>query len=311
MPPRLGETGETDRGQATAEYVGVVLLVAVLVGALAVAVGPSLPGGGLARAVAERLLCAVGSSPVCDRGPAERPTALEAAYGSEVAALLARNAPDLYFEGDDFASLPVDFRDCRSRSCADTIRRGAVRATQTGLPPTAFTHVVDCRRRSGGLAAARSGDDEADCSGPRAGKVYLQYWLYYPDSLTHGLGRVGGYHLDDWESFQTRIDSGGSSVSRASSHHGYNGRAGGIGSIGSDTGWSPRSAWEPGTRALHIAAGSHAGTTQPALGDDRAIHREDLVLVPAEPIAAASTPDFAISPPWEKNVWRDPESTGT
>ncbi len=223
---------------------------------------------------------------------------------------MERNAPDIFFAGDDFASMPVDFRDCRSRSCADTIRRGVIRATQTGLPPTAFTHVVDCRRSPTARGPSPIAGD-ADCGGSRAGHVYLQYWLYYPDSLTHGLGRLGGYHLDDWESFQTRLDGRGSTLSRASSHHGYNGREGGIGSIGSDTGWSPRSAWEPGTRALHVTAGSHAGATQPALGDVRAVHREDLVLVPAEPIAASPTPDFAVAPPWEKEVWRDPESTGT
>lgn len=306
-PPRRRES---ERGQATAEYIGVVLLVAVVLGALAAAVGPSLPGGGFARAIARGLLCAVGSESQCGDEGVGRQTPLEEAYGAELAAMVEHNAPDIFFEGDDFASLPVDFRDCRSRSCADTIRRGSVHASQTGLPPTAFTHVVDCRGRPEAIGAARRSEG-LDCSGARAGHVYIQYWLYYPDSLTHGLGRVGGYHLDDWESFQTRIGPDGEVDSRASSHHGYNGRGGGIGSIGSDTGWAPRPAWEPNTRALHVAAGSHAGTTQPAVGDDRAIHREDLNLVPAEPIAGASSADFAISPPWEKAVWLDPESMET
>ncbi len=301
---------ESECGQATPEYVGLVLLVAALMGGAAILVGPSLPGAGLVRAVASGLLCSLGSRAACGDTELAELSPLESAYGPELAAMVEHNAPDLFFESDDFASLPVDFRDCRSRSCADTIRDGAVHATQAGIPPTAFTHVVDCRGGPGALAAARR-TDGVDCSGARAGRVYIQYWLYYPDSLTHGLGRVGGYHLDDWESFQTRVDTGGDVYSRASSHHGYNGRNGGFGSIGSDTGWAPRSAWEPGTRALHVAAGSHAGTTQPAFGDDRAIHREDLVLVPAEPLAGSSRADFAITPPWEKAVWRDPESTGT
>ena len=290
---------EPESGQASPEYAGLVLLVAIVLGGLAAAFGPALPGGGTAGALARSLLCVVRSTSRCASAEDSEPSPLEAAYGPELAAIVERNAPDLFFEGDDFASLPVDFRDCRSRSCADTIRRGAVDRTQTGLAPTAFTHVVDCR------------DGGAFCGGSRAGRIYIQYWLYYPDSLTHGLGRVGGYHLDDWESLQTRIDPGGAVVSRASSHHGYNGREGGLGSIGSDTGWSPRSAWEPGTGALHVAAGSHAGTTEPALGDDRAIHREDLVLVPAEPLADSSRTDFAITPPWDKAVWRDPEAKGT
>ena len=44
----------------------------------------------------------------------------------------------------------------------------------------------------------------ADCSGERAGKRYLQYWLYWPDSQTEPFGERG-YHPDDWESFQVRI----------------------------------------------------------------------------------------------------------
>ena len=220
-----------------------VLLVAALFAVFAAIAGPSLPGGGIARALADGLLCAVGSSDRChgsEPGTAVSPTV--AAYGHEIAAMLDRSAPDIFFEADDFVSLPVDFRDCRERRCADTVRAGSVHATQTGLPPVAFTHVIDCRRAPAPASRPAGG---YDCSGARAGHVYLQYWLYYPDSLTHGLGRVGGFHLDDWESYQTRIDGDGSAAARASSHHGYNGRQGGIASIGSDTGWSPRSGVGP------------------------------------------------------------------
>ncbi len=88
-------------------------------------------------------------------------------------------------------------------------------------------------------------------------------------------------------------------------------RSGGVGSIGSDTGWSPRPGWDTSLNVLHVAAGSHAGTTQISYGDSRAIHRDDLVLIPAEPLAGSSPAGFAVSPPWEKAVWRDPESMGT
>jgi hypothetical protein len=125
------------------------------------------------------------------------------------------------------------------------------------------------------------------------------------------LGRVGGFHEDDWESFQIRVDADGSAVSRASSHHGYNGRSGGIGSLGSDTGWNPRPGWDTSLNTLHVAAGSHAGTTGVAFGDSRAIHRDDLILIPAEPLARSSRATFAVSAPWEKLVWLDPESMGT
>ena len=225
MTARFRSRRDSQAGQATLEYAGVLLLVAALLAVLAAIAGPSLPGVGLVRTIADRLLCAVGSPDRChDSEPGTGVSPTVAAYGHEIAVMLERSAPDIFFEADDFVSLPVDFRDCRERRCADTIRAGSVHATQTGLPPVAFTHVIDCRRSAPPAGPAGG----YDCSGDRAGRVYLQYWLYYPDSLTHGLDRVGGFHLDDWESFQTRIDGDGTAAARASSHHGYNGRQGGI-----------------------------------------------------------------------------------
>ena len=298
--------GGGEEGQATAEYAGLVLIVAVILGAL-VAAAPALPGGGLARAVASKLVCAVKDSGACGAEAAElaaRPSPTERAYGAEVAAALAEHAPTIAFESDDFASLPVDYRECRARSCADTILHGSIQHTQTGLEPTAFTHVVDCR--DGAPDAARY-----DCSGERAGSLYLQYWLYYPDSETHGLGRVGGYHSDDWESYQVRVDRHDHAMARASSHHGYNGRDGG--DVGSDTGWwGEDPSWDEVLGQLHVAAGSHAGMAAIGSSDDRRIEPANLRLIPAEPIARGGrAPSFAITPPWEKEVWRNPESAGT
>lgn len=286
-----------ESGQTTAEYAGLVLLAAAAFAVVLVLAGARPPGSGLARAVADALVCAVGR---CE-GSAQSPAA---AYPEEVAALLAEHAPSVFFEPDDFVSLPVDFRRCRSRACADTIDAGRIEATQTGLRPVAFTHVVDCRDRARARVAGY------DCAGAR-GSVYLQYWLYYPESLTHGLGRVGGFHRDDWESLQVRIGPGGRVLARASSHHGYNGARGGLASIGSDTGLQPRPAWEPWSGALHVAAGSHAGTTAPAIGDSRAIRAGDLVLIPAEPIARSTRARFDVAPPWLKEVWSRPEAMGT
>jgi hypothetical protein len=295
-------------GQATPEYVGLVLLVATVLGALLTIAGPALPGGGVARAVASKLVCAVKGSGECGgtaTALAARPTATQRAYGADVAALLAEHVPTIAFEADDFVSLPVDYRECRQRSCADSILHGSIQHTQTGLEPTVFTHVVDCTDAAG---AARRG---YDCSGERAGNVYLQYWLYYPDSETHGLGSVGGYHSDDWESYQVRVAEDGTATARASSHHGYNGRRGG--DVGSDTGWWGHDpGWDSVLGQLHVAAGSHAGMSAIGEGDDRRIEPSNLRLVPAEPIARGGrAPSFAITPPWEKEVWSDPESSGT
>lgn len=293
-------------GQATPEYVGVVLLLAAFFGLL-VAAGPALPGGGLARAVASKLVCAVRGTGECGARATELaalPSPTEREYGPELAALIAERAPTIAFEPDDFASLPVDYRECRERACADTIRHGSVERTQTGLEPTAFVHVVDCR---GGAATA----GRYDCTGERAGNLYLQYWLYYPDSATHGLGRVGGYHRDDWESYQVKIGTDGTTLARASSHRGYNGHHGG--DIGSDTGWwASGTGWAEYLGELHVAGGSHAGMAKIGADDDRRIEPGNLRLIPAEPLARrGGAPSFAVTPPWEKEVWWDPEATGT
>ncbi len=219
--------------------------------------------------------------------------------------MLAERAPTIWFEQDDFVSLPVDYRECRARSCADTISHGSLQHTQTGLQPTVFTHVIDCRDPD---AAAAEG---YDCSGERAGNVYLQYWLYYPDSLTHGLGRVGGYHQDDWESYQVKVDpETGATLARASSHHSYNGREGG--DIGTDIG-RPRA--PAGTRSSASFTSPPAATPacpQAGADDDRRIEPGNFRLVPLEPIAKrGDAPSFEVSPPWDKGVWGDPESMGT
>ena len=99
----------------------------------------------------------------------------------------------------------------------------------------------------------------------RRGRLYghVQFWLYYP-TAGPASSLTGGYHLDDWESFQVRVDPEGAALARASSHHSYNGRSGGLGSVASDAGWDPRSGWDTILGQLHVAAGSHAGTTQAA-----------------------------------------------
>jgi hypothetical protein len=290
-----------ERGQGTVEWVGAMLLIATILLAIAAALGPRVPGGELARAIAGTMLCAVrAQTRDCDEAAGD--PGLREAYG-ELAAEVRRHAPALLFEGGEFASLPVDFRSCRARSCADSVRVGAIRRSQGNEPPTAFVRVIDCRSAP---------PPEVDCSGERQGRLYLQYWFYYPDSATRPWGR-SGYHLDDWESLQVRIDADGTARSRASSHHGYNGRRPGpLGGL-SDAGVIVRPAWDEPTGLLHVAAGSHAGRTAPRPGDPRGVRRRELRLVPLEPIAAgpAGGDAFAITPPWRKPVWRDPESPDT
>jgi hypothetical protein len=324
--------GTSERGQGTVEWVGLIGVVALMLMGL-VAVGVRLPGADLARAVASRILCAASLADGCGDEPV-----LIATYGDEVGRLVRQHMPTLLFERGSRA-LPVDFRRCRQTACGDGTPRGLVHLTDEGLHVTAFVHVIDCRtgaegaNDSGAWGASGAGDDAAEgdaapnCSGERAGNLYIQYWLYYPDSATlRGVPIAGdlGYHHDDWESVQIRIGGDGSVDERASSHDGYNATQSvandasdaGIGPLSEAAeliGARPRNGWGAETHLLLVSGGSHAGNTDGYLNIDRVTPGRRVHLVPLEPLAAAegSSYRFAVTPPWRKRVWRDPEAAGT
>jgi hypothetical protein len=316
-----------ERGQGTVEWVGLVAVVALMLAAL-VAVGVRVPGADLARAVASRILCAASLADGCG----DEPT-LIATYGDEVGRLVRRHMPTLFFERGARA-LPVDFRRCRATACGDGTPRGIVHTTDEGMRVTAFVHVVDCRSGSDGVeawidrgAAPATGGGSPNCSGERAGSLYIQYWIYYADSATlRGVPIAGrlGYHHDDWESAQIRIGRDGRVDERASSHEGYNATRS-IANDPSDAGIEPlkdaaeilgarpRNGWGTETHMLVVSGGSHAGNTDGYLNIDRVTPGRRVHLVPLEPIAAAEGRSyrFAVTPPWRKRVWRDPEAAGT
>lgn len=275
-------------------------------GALAWLIGLRLPGILIAHEIGERLICAVRLTEDCSNEPA-----LRAANGDEVAALLRDHAPAFLYE-DGMRTLPVDFRACRSDACAEGAPGGTVVRTNEGLRVTAFTHAVDCRSGQVELTQAWGGD----CSGARTGNLYLQYWLYYPGSATAEgstplrgpIRRLSGavghstYHPDDWEGYQVRVGPRGTSA-RATSHHGYNG-------------------WQPDGERYFISGGSHAGRPLPHPGRSwialrlpapaaRSTKDGQVVLIPLEPLPDRDRYSFAISPPWRKRVWFDPEYGGT
>lgn len=304
----------SERGQGTVEWVGVLLIVALAMLGL-VAVGVRVPGASLARALADRIVCAAALADGCGDEPA-----LIATYGTEVGKLVRRHMPTILFEQGSRA-VPVDFRRCRSTECGDGAEDGLVHRTDERLPVTAFVHVVDCRPDQAEQTEAAG----ADCSGGRAGNLYVQYWTYYADSATlRGIPVAGdkGYHHDDWEGVQLRFGPDGEVDERASSHNGYN-YAQGIRNWGSDAGIGPLkdlaeaigarpdNGWGPETGFLLVSGGSHAGNASGSTASDRFIPGRRVHLVPLEPIAATSTATFAISPPWLKRVWLDAEAEGT
>jgi hypothetical protein len=196
--------GRNDLGQGTVEWIGIVFLVALLLGAALAAAGDRVPGGALARAIAERILCAARLSDSCG---AEDDAELTAAYGDELAAVVGEHAPRIRYERG-MRALPVDYRRCREDACSRGAPTGEVWRSSTGEPVAAFVHVVDCRA----LAVRRTERSGADCSGDRSGNLYLQYWFYYAGSATAEGEVLDGairevstalgspsFHRDDWE----------------------------------------------------------------------------------------------------------------
>jgi hypothetical protein len=210
-------------------------------------------------------------------GDLRSPNALRTAYGAETAALVRRVVPGLVYE-HGLRERPVDPRVCRVRTCAEG-----------GGPVTLFTHVVR-----------------------RGGTTYVQLWEYFPDSSWNG---IAGRHADDWESVQLRVNPDGTVDGRASAHHGYTGRRYGpdLTLAQVEPGWVParwRRGWTRSTGWLRIGNHSHAGYLTSGPHGRRFTPADAIVLVPLE--TAAGMPQvYAISPPWRKAVYADPESPRT
>ncbi len=303
---RGGSAGDPELGQATVEWVALVLACALALGAL-IALGPSVDGRSFGGLLAHRLVCAARGG--CEDGA----RALAEAYGPRDAALVRAHAPNLVYEPRE-RELPVDWRRCRRAECASAPddRRLDVHRSDRGARATVFTRLLR-----------------------RGGRTYIQYWLYYPDSnttlagadraweaswllpkvreLVSGSGDWPGYHEDDWESVQVRLDPDGSAWVRASSHGHYQGCKGGEcrNRWVSHTGWSRVSY---GSHAGHIPLRGEEGRRRPAYpGPDlreRTTTADGLRLIPLETHDRSSyrRRDDGVAPPWRKDVYDEPES---
>jgi hypothetical protein len=246
-PRRAGEgprrrAGHGERGQATVELTSLLLLVALALGAL-VAVAPRFDGRSFGGFLAFRIVCTI------ERDCHDRDSPLARAYGERDAALVRELAPNLVYEGGE-RQLPVDWRDCRRPACADAPDEPDldVHLSHAGERATAFTRLLR-----------------------RGRHVYVQYWLYYPDSKTvwagsdklwewawegariHGLVArppdYPGAHRDDWEAYLVRLGPDGRAWVRASSH----GHWQGCKEARCRNRWTARTGW------TRVSRGSHAG----------------------------------------------------
>jgi hypothetical protein len=147
---------EGERGSASVEQAALAALIALLLAAAisAVAAGGEVDAGrDLAGTLVRRLACAPRLPDACRHHP------LVPAYGWPLARLVRAlaPAPRARLGPSRLPLVPVDFRRCRSESCAVA---ADPHLTTSGRRTTAFTELHDNRRSSG--------------------FVEIVYWLYRP-----------------------------------------------------------------------------------------------------------------------------------
>ncbi len=169
---RGGSGRSSERGSATVEQTGLILLLAAgfaLLLTFGVLPGANGPAGGLGDRIADRIACGPRAPGSCRHHPAVE------AYGWPLARVLRQLAPLAMARPgpDGVALVPVDFRYCRRASCAvpQPGQRG-LRLTTSNRRITAFTEVEDRRRSGGG--------------------VELTWWLYRPTIGWERLSRTVG-----------------------------------------------------------------------------------------------------------------------
>ena len=320
-------------GQASAEFVALLLLCCLAFGAL-FALRGGFDGRSFGGFLARHFLCAVGGH--CARDESR----LVTAYGERDAATVRALAPNLVYEPGE-RQLPVDWRGCRRARCAEAPDDRSLDA-----------HLVDGGRAGGGHARGRATVFTRLIR--RDGRLYVQYWLYYPDSNSvlagadklwerswllprvrnalEGSSGYPGFHRDDWEGVFLRVDPDGTTWMRASSHGHLQGCK-----------WRAcHGRWTRNTGWVRVSRGSHAGhvpfrTEQGWLSprgsvtpryvphpaeprriplvpgsdfEERTSTGEGLRLVPLETLDHDGyTPlDPGVKPPWRKDAYTDPES---
>jgi hypothetical protein len=257
----------SERGQASVEWIGLLLLVALTLAA-ALTFVPAVDG--LADGVA-----------------------LRHAYGERDAALVRANAPNLVYEPGTL-TLPVDYRRCRSHDCSDAPGDPEldVHRTRRGVEATAFTHVV----HRGGNTYLQYWLYYPDSPSTFMGSHAILKTLGIHDPA---------FHPDDWEGYQVRIGAGGAKSVRATKHGGYTWCKGHIWHNACER-WGNPNGWtriSRGSHAGHIPAttpgtGLHERSTM-APGIEL-VPLETLDHDTYKPLKGG------INPPWTKEVYVNP-----
>lgn len=147
----------SERGSATVEHAGLMVLIALLLGGLLLAFRSSPPERqthDLARAIAQKIRCGPRLPGPCWRDP------LTTSYGRSTAGAVRALAPppEVRIGPSGIPELPVDFRYCRSPGCAAPGPEGGLTASN---------------RRVSDFASVEPSSDPG-------GGIRISYWHYRP-----------------------------------------------------------------------------------------------------------------------------------
>ena len=274
---------------------------------------PACRAAALARAVAAKLVCAVDGGDAC-----ERPGATVSAAPSPLERRVRRRArrddraehvPDDLVRGRRLRLPPGRLPRVPRAQPAPT-RSGTARSStpRPACAPAAFVHVVDCRERgrrgAGRLRLLR-----------RARRQRLPPVLaLLPGSWTRASPALGGFHADDWESYQVRIARTARPGAGPAPTTATTVAAAGSPASAATLGWAPEAGWDA------VLGAAPRRRRQPRRHDRRPARRQPpdraaatCALIPLEPIAAGRRARRR-SPSRRRGRRRsgaDPEATGT
>ena len=273
--------------------------------------GVRVPGGALARAIASRILCATALADSCGDEPA-----LIAAYGDRSRRAGPRAHADARLRG----RLARGSRSTGAAAAAPPAATVAGRATCGAPTPT-------CRSppSSTSSTAGRGSETEgADCSGgapatstssigsttpiPRPSAASRSPARRATTTTTGSRSRSGSART----ATSTSAPPPTTATTTATSDANWASDAG-IGplrDLNETLGARAENGWGPETHLLLVSGGSHAGN----LGDERGGRYTPAAAVHLSRSSRSPPTDstaFAISPPWLKQVWRDPEAEET
>ena len=249
-----------ESGQAATEFVALLSLCCLAFGSLLTLSG-DFDGRSVGGFLARHVVCAAGGG--CDRDEQE----LVEAYGARDAATVRALAPNLVYERGEH-QLPVDWRECRRVECATASDDPDLDVHLTTAPEGADRAPRSVRERAGREHHRATAFTRVI---RRGGRLYVQYWLYYPDSntalagsdrvwerswllprvrrLLAGSSDYPGFHRDDWEGAFVRVDPDGTTWVRASSHGHLQGCK-----------WRAcQDRWVRSTGWVRVSRGSHSG----------------------------------------------------